>query len=152
MNRTLLTIAGLIALALMVMAYDAPTMAQNPGHQGSSAAPAAQSGESAAPSNPGSMMGGSGMMGGGPGMMRGQHMMAPCGPCPCMGSGPMGYMRGPGSMGMGMHGMGMGMMNGPEMLSDPKTRGEMMEIRGRMLKEMGDLMERRGKEIAAGKK
>lgn len=51
-----------------------------------------------------------------------------------------------GSKGM----MGGGMMTGPQMMggcagmammnTDPKTRGQMMQIKGRMMKEMGDLM------------
>jgi hypothetical protein len=37
------------------------------------------------------------------------------------------------------------------MMNDPKTRGQMMEIHGRMMKEMGELMETRGKELEQGK-
>lgn len=143
MKRALVVIAGLMALALMVSLHSSPATAQEAGQQGSVTAPAAQpaTGDAGAAANPGMM--------GGPGMMRGQRMTPPSGPCPCMGGGGMGYMRGPGMMG---HGMGMGMMGGMDMFADPKTRGEMMEIRGRMLKEMGDLMERRGKELAGEKK
>ncbi|HEY4901805.1 MAG TPA: hypothetical protein VIH91_13410, partial [Terriglobales bacterium] len=63
-----------------------------------------------------------------------------------------GNMGGKGMMGSGM-GMGQGMMGGCPMMmdADPKTRGEMMQIQGRMMKEMSDLMERRGKEIEQGK-
>jgi hypothetical protein len=71
------------------------------------------------------MMGDQGMMSGqagGSGMMSGQGMMG--GPC---------------MMGMQM------------MMSDPKTRGQMMEIHGRMMKEMGDLMIKRGQELEQGK-
>ena len=60
-----------------------------------------------------------------------------------------GMMGGKGMMGSkGM--MGGGMMTGPQMMggcagmammnTDPKTRGQMMQIKGRMMKEMGDLM------------
>jgi hypothetical protein len=67
---------------------------------------------------------------------------------------------------MGGRGMGQGMMGGPgmmagpggmmempmmEMMNDPKTRGQMMEIQGRMMKDMGDLMEKRGQELQQGK-
>jgi hypothetical protein len=44
--------------------------------------------------------------------------------------------------------MGMPMM---DMMSDPKTRGQMMEIQGRALKEMGDLMMKRGQELEQSK-
>jgi hypothetical protein len=65
-------------------------------------------------------------------------------PGPMMG-GP-GMMWGRGPMGPGM--MGPGMMGGPMMMdADPKTRGEMMEIQGRAMKEMGALIEKRGKEL-----
>jgi hypothetical protein len=37
------------------------------------------------------------------------------------------------------------------MMSDPKTRARMMEIEGRMMKEMGELMEQRAKELQQGK-
>jgi hypothetical protein len=75
-------------------------------------------------SQPGTMMAREGMMGG-KGMMGGGTMMAPnmMGACPCM-----------------------AMMN-----ADPKTRGQMMQIQGRMMKEMGEVMENRGKEIGQGK-
>jgi len=56
---------------------------------------------------------------------------------------------------------GGGMMTGPQMMggcagmammnTDPKTRGQMMQIKGRMMKEMGDLMVKRGKELEEGK-
>jgi hypothetical protein len=66
----------------------------------------------------------------------------------------MGMMGGQGMMG------GSGMMGGPgmmmempmmQMMNDPKTRGQMMEIQGRMMKEMGDLMIKRGQEVEQGK-
>ncbi|MGO9057857.1 MAG: hypothetical protein ACLQU2_10805 [Candidatus Binataceae bacterium] len=65
-------------------------------------------------------------------------------------------------MGMGVMG-GQGMMSGPgmmggpcgmmdvQMINDPKTRGQMMEIHGRMMKEMGALMEKRGQELEQSK-
>jgi hypothetical protein len=37
------------------------------------------------------------------------------------------------------------------MMHGPRTRGQMMEIHGRMIKEMGELMEKRGKELERGK-
>lgn len=57
-------------------------------------------------------------------------------------------MGGKGMTGGGMMGGcgGMAMMN-----TDPKTRGQMMQIKGRMMKEMGDLMIKRGKELEDGK-
>jgi hypothetical protein len=77
----------------------------------------------------------------GMGMMGGQGMMG--------GSGMMG---GPGMMGPGMMGPGM-MMEMPmmQMMNDPKTRGQMMEIQGRMMKEMGELMIKRGQDLEQGK-
>jgi hypothetical protein len=51
-------------------------------------------------------------------------------------------MGGPGMMDMQMMQM---------MMSDPKTRGQMMEIHGRMMKEMGELMEKRGQELQQSK-
>jgi hypothetical protein len=62
---------------------------------------------------------------------------------------------------MGMMGQGMGgpggmraggmmpgyMMDTQMMMNDPKTRGQMLEIHGRMRQEIGQLMEQRGNEI-----
>jgi hypothetical protein len=66
-----------------------------------------------------------------------------------------GMMGGGGTMGgPGMMGGPGGMMEMPMMqmmMSDPKTRGQMMEIHGRMMKEMGELMEKRGQEIEQSK-
>jgi hypothetical protein len=57
-------------------------------------------------------------------------------------------MGGPGMM--GGHGMMMrGMMQ--MMMSDPKTRAQILEIQGRMMKDMGALMEKRGQELQQGK-
>lgn len=70
----------------------------------------------------------------------------------------MGMMGAKGSE-SGMMG-GQGMMAGPgmmdmqmmqTMMSDPKTRGQMMEIHGQMMKEMGDLMIKRGQELEKSK-
>jgi hypothetical protein len=72
----------------------------------------------------------------GMGMMGNQGMMG--------GSGMMG---GPGMMGPGMM-MEMPMM---QMMNAPKTRGQMMEIQGRMMKEMGELMIKRGQDLEQGK-
>jgi hypothetical protein len=81
------------------------------------------------------------------------------------GMGMMGMM----GQGMGEPGMkGQGMMGGPRgamadsmmaicmmemqmMMNDPKTRGQMLEIHGRMVQAIGQLMEERGKEIEQGK-
>lgn len=76
------------------------------------------------------MMGGQGMMGG-PGMIGGPGMTGP------------GMMGGPGGM--------MDMQMTQMMMNDPKTRGQMMEIHGRMMKEMGALMEKRGQELEQSK-
>jgi hypothetical protein len=73
--------------------------------------------------------------------------------------GSQGMMGGPGMMGPGMMGPGMmggpgGMMNMPMMqmmMNDPKTRGQMMEIHGRMMKEVGELMEKRGQQLQQSK-
>jgi hypothetical protein len=43
------------------------------------------------------------------------------------------------------------MMDMQMMMNDPKTRGQMLEIHGRMAQEIGQLMERRGKEIEQDK-
>jgi hypothetical protein len=51
-----------------------------------------------------------------------------------------------GAMSMQMNAQMMRMM-----MTDPKTRGQMMKIQGRMMKEMGDLMEKRGQELEQGK-
>jgi hypothetical protein len=56
--------------------------------------------------------------------------------------GPQNMMGGPGMVDMPMMHI---------MMSDPKTRGQMMEIHGRMMKEMGELIEKRGKELEQGK-
>ena len=65
---------------------------------------------------------------------------------PSQGMG-MGMMGGQGMMGPGM--MDMQMMQ--TMMNDPKTRGQMLEIHGRMMKEMGALMEKRGQELEQSK-
>lgn len=106
-----------------------------------------------------------GMMG--PGMKQGQGMMGPEGMMPGMG---MGMMRGGGMMGEQMMPMmpmmpvmpmcgcprmmmrsGMGMSGGPMMNADAKTRGQLMQLRARMMREMADWLDKRGKEIEAGK-
>jgi hypothetical protein len=84
----------------------------------------------------------------GPGMMGGYGMMTGPG---AMGPGMMG---GPGAIGPGMMAGPGAMMDGPMMqlmMSDPKTRGQMLEIHGRAMKEMGELMEKRGQELEQGK-
>jgi hypothetical protein len=43
------------------------------------------------------------------------------------------------------------MMGMQMMMSDPKTRGQMMDIHGRMMKEMGGLMIKHGQELEKGK-
>jgi hypothetical protein len=90
----------------------------------------------------------SGQAGGIPGMgMMGQGKM---GGAPMM--GPL-MMRGPGGM-MQSSMMPCSMMDMPMMqmmMNDPKTRAQMMQIHGRMMKEMGELMEKRGKELEQAK-
>lgn len=123
-------VAAIVAVTLaLALAFAAgyPAFAVEQTKSAAESSPAAPAHEMPGPV----MMHGRGMMGH-PGMMHGRGMMSPGHPCM-------------GEMGMGGP-MGMGMM------SDPKTRGEMMQIRGRMLKQMGELMEKRGKEIEAGKK
>jgi hypothetical protein len=56
--------------------------------------------------------------------------------------GPGGMMQGGGMMEMQMMGM---------MMSDPKTRAQLMEIHGRTMKEIGELMESRAKELEQAK-
>jgi hypothetical protein len=68
--------------------------------------------------------------------------------------GGQGMMNGPGMMGPGMMGGPGGMMDMQimqMMMNDPKTRGQMLEIHGRMMKEMGELMEKRGQELEQSK-
>jgi len=85
-------------------------------------------------------------------MMGGPGLMRPCVTLP----GPPG---GPGKMGCHMMGAPGRMMPGgmmemqmmQMMMSDPKTRAQMMEIHGRMMKEMGELMESRAKELEQAK-
>jgi hypothetical protein len=122
----LMTVIGLIVLATAV-----PVLAQQPTAAGSSAQtptpPATHTG-SMMPMHMCREMMMSGQSTMGPGMMGGNSMM---------GAGMMGPgMMGPGMMGPGM--MGPGMMAGQS--TDPKTMAEMMEMRGEMMKAMGDIM------------
>jgi hypothetical protein len=99
-----------------------------------------------------------------------EHMAAQAQPSSGQSSGTAGMgmmgmmgqeMSGPGMKGRGMMGGPGGMMAGSMMpgcmmdmqmmMNDPKTRGQMLEIHGRMGQEIGQLMERRGKEIEQGK-
>lgn len=145
MNRTVKLISvALLTVALLAFGLD-------------SFAPAAQNGggtapqAAASPAAPAQSIG-SGMMGGGMAARHYQmHRAMGPNPCPCaenqtrMGPGMMSHpMMGPGMM---EGGMGAGMMRN----MDPKTRGKMMELRGRYMIEMGQLMEKRGKELEAGK-
>jgi hypothetical protein len=137
----LMTVIGLIVLATAV-----PVLAQQPTAAGSSAQtptpPATHTG-SMMPMHMCREMMMSGQSTMGPGMMGGNSMMG----AGMMGPGMMGPgMMGPGMMGPGMMGPGMmgpGMM-GPGMMAgqstDPKTMAEMMEMRGEMMKAMGDIM------------
>jgi hypothetical protein len=64
-----------------------------------------------------------------------------------------GGMMGGGMMGRGMMGgMGMGDMMGPMMMGqgDPKTMGRMLEMRGEIMKAIGDVMMKHGKAMSAG--
>ncbi len=75
----------------------------------------------------------------GPGMMRGKGMM---------GRGPMAGCPGmPACAGAGMPCMGPGMGGGMMGMMDVKTRAQMMQIRGRAMVEMGNLLIKRGKEL-----
>ncbi len=137
--------AAFLALGLLTIAcYTLAPAAENSGTQAPQAAASAAA--------PAQTMG-RGMMGWGTAghhpKMHGAPGQVPC-PCaqtpPQMGPGMMGGhpMMGPGMMGGGM---------GPEMAQhmDPKTRGKMMQLRGKYMVEMGELMEKRGKELEAGK-
>ena len=88
------------------------------------------------------MMGGGpmsgGMMGRGPMHMGGMRAMAPGWDHPGMGPG------------MGRPGM-MGMMPMPGPDVDPKERGRWMRMRGDMMKAMGEILTRYGRELEAGK-
>jgi hypothetical protein len=48
----------------------------------------------------------------------------------------------------GMMGGGMGTMGGP---TDAKTQGRMLQLRGEMMKAMGDVLIKHGKALEAGK-
>jgi hypothetical protein len=124
----LMTVIGLIVLATAV-----PVLAQQPTAAGSSAQtptpPATHTG-SMMPMHMCREMMMSGQSTMGPGMMGGHSMM---------GAG----MMGPGMMGTGM--MGPGMMAGQS--TDPKTMAEMMEMRGEMMKAMGDIMLKHAKRM-----
>jgi hypothetical protein len=129
----LMTVIGLIVLAMAV-----PVSAQQPAATGDPAQ---------TPTAPAAHMGGmmpmhmcremmmSGQSTMGPGMMGGHSMM---------GAGMMGPgMMGPGMMGPGM--MGPGMMAGQP--TDPKAMAQMMEMRGEMMKAMGDIMLKHAKRM-----
>ncbi len=53
-------------------------------------------------------------------------------------------------MGMGME-MGMGPEMWGMMQADPKAMGKMLELRGEMLKAMGEVMVKKGKSMQEGK-
>jgi hypothetical protein len=90
---------------------------------------------------------------GGTGTSQMPHPMAPGGQghmmmCPMMMGG--GGMMGGGMMGSGMMGsgtMGMPMMGGS---TDPKTMGRMLQMRGEMMKAIGDIMMKHGKAMESG--
>lgn len=126
---------GVLCGLVLVLTVAAPAAAQQPGPQ--PGMPPGQGGQ--APQMP--MQGGGGMMGGG--------MMM----CPMMGmqgggmqggGGMMGgNMMGGGMMGGGMQGM-MGMMGGQ---SDPKMLGHMLQMRGEIMKAVGDVLIKHGQVI-----
>jgi hypothetical protein len=120
------------AILISVLVACSPSAAGLAAAQTQGSAPAAQpsrtSSSGGAPREPG-MMSGLGIVQG-YGIMLRPDLMGP---------GLMPYCPVFGGPGVGM------------MAADPKTRGEMMQIHGRMMKQMGELMERRGKEIEAGK-
>jgi protein CpxP len=139
---------GPVFLALCLLALGSSSLVMAAEGGGAQAPQAATS-----PAGPAQQMG-PGMMGWG---MAGRHAQmhgAPGKP----GQPPYPCQQYPGAMGPGMMsgGMGPGMMSGgmePGMMRDmdPKTRGQMMQLRGKYIKEMGELMEKRGKELEAGK-
>ncbi|MBI2159368.1 MAG: hypothetical protein HYU25_03080 [Candidatus Rokubacteria bacterium] len=133
MNATKRLFAVLCGLAL-VFTLAAPAAAQQPSPQpGMSPGPGGQP-----PQMP--MPGGGGMQGGG--MMMCPMMSA------MMGGGMMGggMMRGGGMMGEGMMGGGgmMGMMGGQ---ADPKTQARMLQMRGEIMKAVGDVLIKHGKAL-----
>jgi hypothetical protein len=119
----------LAAMALLVMVA-LPANAQQPDAQPPMSGQD-QSRQAGPMSSPGM---GPGMMGGGMGM--GGAMGGTS--CPMMGM--MGGMMDP---------SGMGMMGGGQM--DPKTMARMLQLRGEMLKVMGDSLVQRGKAMETGK-
>jgi hypothetical protein len=151
MNRIAKIFAGGF-LALVLLALGSYTLASAAENESAGAPQAAAS--AAAPTQ--SM--GRGMMGWGmPGPHSQMHGAPAQVPCPCaqnpaqMGPGMMGHPVPPGMMGRqmgpGMMGGGMGVTQN----MDPKTRGKMMQLRGKQMIEMGEMMEKRGKELEAGK-
>ena len=81
--------------------------------------------------------------------MGGQHGQPgqPPGQTPMMGSGMMPMMHQ--MMGGQMDPSGMGMMGGDQM--DPKTMGRMLQMRGEMMKAMGEILLKYGKMMEEGK-
>ena len=84
--------------------------------------------------------------------------MGPAMPCPMMGHGAMGAgaMQGMAPGGPAHRGMGpatrggmMGMMPMPGPEADPKARGRWMQMRGEMMKAIGDILLRYGRELEA---
>jgi hypothetical protein len=132
MKRSLTVTATVVSIllfsAVMALAQPAPSGSEQSHHT-----------ETSSQGMGTEMMGGkgadSGMMGA-QGMMGGSKEGEP-GKTNCQ-----GMMGGPGMMDMKMM---------QRMMSDPKTRGQMMEIHGRMMKEVGDLMVKRGQEVEKGK-
>ena len=104
--------------------------------------------QQAPPSQPGTA--GQGQQTPQPGGMQGGGMMM----CPMMGMMGGGGMQGGGMMGGGMMGGGMqGMMGGAGVMgmmggqTDPKTMGRMLQMRGEMLKAIGDVLMKHGKAL-----
>ncbi len=125
MNR----LVGFLAVVCAVSIVVAPVFAQQPGGAGSQPMPPSASG-------------GPGM--GGPMSGMGQApMMGGMGMCPMMGMMSGGMMGGGMSAGM----MGGGMMPMMRMMgqADPKTVAQMLQMRGEMLKAVGDVMIKYGK-------
>jgi hypothetical protein len=124
---------ALILGALLVLTSTSAVLAQQ-----QSAPPSATTRPQPAPAAP--AMPGHGMMGGAPTMEMCQQMMHGGGMAA-------GGMMGPGMMGGGMMG---GMMSGMDGQMDPKTRGRMLEMRGEIMKAVGDVLIKHGKAMAAG--
>lgn len=123
---------------IVVMLVASPVLAAQHG-AGGQMPMGAQPGQQAQPPGQQPMMGG-GMMG--PGMMGAM--------CPMMSGGMMGTMpMMQQMMGGHMDPSGMGMMGGGA--TDPKAMGRMLQLRGEMLKAIGEILLKHGKAMGEGR-